>query len=368
MTASWKLELGSSKVVVVLGAGGVGKTTSSIAIALLAAQQGKRVGLISIDPAKRLAAALGISLDGELKPIKLMPEFAKGRVDAAMLDQKAVFDSMVRRHSPSAKVADKILNNRLYQAASSNLGGALEYMALAKLQQMVDEGGYDTVVIDTPPDSHALDFLSRPNILASFFDNKVMSWLIKPFFLAQKFGLGRVMSAGEKMMGGLAAVTGVKALQMLSEFLLLMQEVLQGFNKSGERLTNILRDPATSFILVSAPRSAALRSAANIARELDERAFRLKFFIINRCMPVATAADLLGVRVKQPAAVGERVVAAYQKMASGQRQVIQQIVSDIAGPNSGVITLRSDESSAPLGDLAALCDFTNRIESFKPAT
>ncbi len=364
---AWHAVLKRAQVIVVLGAGGVGKTTSSIAMALLAARQGRRVGLISIDPAKRLAAALGISLDGELKPITLPADVGSGgSIEAAMLDQKAVFDAMVRRHSPSAKIAEKILQNRLYQSASSNLGGALEYMALAKLQQMVDDGGYDLVVIDTPPDSHALDFLSRPNILANFFENKVMSWLIKPFFLAQKFGLGKVMSAGEKMMGGLASVTGVKALQMLSEFLLLMQEVLQGFNKSGERLSMILHDPATAFMLVSAPRSAARRSAENISSELIKRKFNLRFLIMNRCMPVEMADALLSAPVAFTAP-GERVVAAYQKMSRGQQTLIAGMLKHIDQNHADVITLRSDEAASALGDLPSLYDFANRIESFGPS-
>lgn len=276
--------LRDKRIVVTLGAGGVGKTTTSIALAVLAAQNGKRVGLLSIDPAKRLASALGLELGSDLRRLNLGPEIL-GSVDAAMLDQKAVFDEMVIRFAKSPQNRDRILNHTLYKAASTKFGGALEYMALGKLEKMAESNAYDLIVLDTPPDAHALDFLVRPNILAGFMENKVMQWLIKPINMAQKFGLTKILTMGERLAGGIAEVTGVRALQILAEFLVLMQDVIEGFHRSGERVMHLLRSESTGFVLVTSLRSSAVRSAIHLARQLKQMEHQIDRLIINRGLP-----------------------------------------------------------------------------------
>ncbi len=276
----------SSRILVTVGSGGVGKTTTSIALALLGAKLGMRVGLLSIDPAKRLADALGIPLSSELSRVKL-DRSIPGYVEAAMLDQKAVFDDMVRRFAPSPSAATKIFNNSIYKEVSSNLGGPLEYMALAKLESMVSQGRYDLIVLDTPPDTHALDFLARPNILAGFIENGVMSWMIKPFHLAQKLGAGAIFKAGGKVMHGLSSITGIKMLKLLAEFLVLMEEVIIGFNRVGRQVSIALKQPTTGFVLVSAPSNNAVRSASYLLQELKNNQYPLLTIIMNRNMPFA---------------------------------------------------------------------------------
>lgn len=275
--------LKSKKVLLLLGPGGVGKTTSSIAMAVIAARSGLRVGLLSIDPAKRLAAALGMELNSELKEISLGENIKlKGSIEAAMLDQKAVFDNMVRRYAKDESAAKKILSHSLYQAASTKLAGPLEYMALSKLLDMVESAKYDLVVLDTPPDTHALDFLRRPNLLAGFMENKVMSWLIKPFYLAGKLGVTKLFTLGDKLMGGLAKVTGFNALNLLAEFLVLMQEVIDGFHDSGKKIVEILKDEKTGFFLVTTPSISAVRSSSNLLKQLTSMDYRLDAIIANR--------------------------------------------------------------------------------------
>lgn len=274
----------SSRILVTVGSGGVGKTTSSIALALIGAKLGLRVGLLSIDPAKRLADALGIPLGSELSPVKLHRSIP-GRLEAAMLDQKAVFDDMVRRFAPTPQIVAKIFNNSIYKEVSSNLGGPLEYMALAKLEAMLSQGKYDLIVLDTPPDTHALDFLARPNILAGFIENGVMSWLIKPFHLAQKLGAGAIFKAGGKVMAGISSVTGVKMLKLLAEFLVLMEEVIIGFNRVGREVSAALKQNSTGFVLVSAPSHNAVRSALYLMQELKQNQYPLLALIMNRNLP-----------------------------------------------------------------------------------
>jgi anion-transporting ArsA/GET3 family ATPase len=281
-----ELWLRSSRILVTVGSGGVGKTTSSIALALLGAQFGLKVGLLSIDPAKRLADALGIPLGSELSRVKLNRS-VPGSLEAAMLDQKAVFDDMVRRFAPSKNAAEKIFANSIYREVSSNLGGPLEYMALAKLESMLSQGAYDLIVLDTPPDTHALDFLARPNILAGFIENGVMSWMIKPFHIAQKLGAGALFKAGGKVMAGISSVTGIKMLRMLAEFLVLMEEVIIGFNRVGREVSQALKRSSTGFVLVSAPSNNAVRSAMYLLAELKANQYPLLTVIMNRNMPFA---------------------------------------------------------------------------------
>ena len=276
----------SSRILVTLGSGGVGKTTSSIAMAMLAARQGKRVGLLSIDPAKRLADALGIPLGSELRPVHLGQSIS-GSLEAAMLDQKAVFDDMVRRFASSPALQEKIFQNSIYKEVSANLGGPLEYMALAKLESMLSQDRYDLIVLDTPPDTHALDFLSRPNILSGFIENGVMSWMIKPFHIAQKLGAGAIFKAGGRLMNGISSVTGVKMLRLLAEFLVLMEDVIIGFNRVGREVAESLKKSTTGFVLVSAPYNNAVRSAGHLMKELQAQQYPLLAIILNRNIPFA---------------------------------------------------------------------------------
>lgn len=311
----------SHRVLVLLGAGGVGKTTSSIVVALAAATRGKRVALLSIDPAKRLATALGIPLSNELAPLQMTPEFRiTGTVHAAMLDQKAVFDQVVDRHAPSPQLAAKIKSNTVYHAASTNLGGPLEYMALAKLMDLANDPQFDLVVLDTPPDTHALDFLARPNMLGSFMDTNVMNWLIKPFTLASRLGIGKLFSASERLMGGVARVSGFEPLKQFAEFLVLMQDVIEGLHKSGEKTVDLLKRQDTGFILVSVPTATAMRSITNLASQLVKMSYKPCALLINRCLPIGVASDLESQK-------HEDSLSYLKRKAAGQKSILQQVQS-----------------------------------------
>ena len=280
-----KTILAEKRVLLVLGPGGVGKTTSSIALALLGAKMGKKVGLLSIDPAKRLAVAMGLHFGSRLHKVDLQDGGqGKGELYACMLDQASVFDSMVTKFS-SEKMAKAIFKNPIYQQASRNLGGPLEYMAMAKLSQLVEDEAFDLIVVDTPPDSHAIDFLVKPHILSGFVETGVMKWLIKPFYLAGKLGMGRILSFGEKLMGGVAEVTGVKMLERFSEFLVQMDGVIQGFHQSSDFVARKLREKETGFLVALSAFPSSFRSGKNLQKELFAAGFPLDGFLLNRVLP-----------------------------------------------------------------------------------
>lgn len=346
----------SQRVIVMIGSGGVGKTTSAIAIATLAAKHGKKVALLSIDPAKRLAAALGIPLGHELAPVRF-PDDANitGSVHAAMLDQKAVFDGMVRKHAPSPHIADRILRDPLYLAASTNLSGPLEYMALARLQELADNPGWDLVVLDTPPDSHALDFLARPNVLAGFLENKVIAKLLKPVVMAGKFGFGGIAAISERLLGGVTSLTGFSALRKFGEFVVLMQEVIEGFHASGERVLEILRRPSSSFVLVTVPTKAATRSAQYMGDELGRLGYALDGVVFNRCLPAAVIAAL--------ASHDGAECAVLQTRQAGEVRCIKQLKAHLKmrPRNDALWNARIDELEGDLVSAAGIIKFADAL-------
>ena len=280
-----------SKAVVFIGPGGVGKTTSAVVFSLLAAWQGKKVGLLSIDPSKRLASALGMDLKGKPKLLDMGPD-VKGTIHAGVVDLKQIFDDKVREFSKSQAKIDKILAHPLYKAASTNLSGPVEYMSLARFQEMVDGGEFDIVVLDTPPDHHALDFLTRPNVLAGFMDKKIIQWMVKPFALAGRLGLGKIFSMGEKLMGGIAQITGISTLHKFAEFVIDLQEVIEGFHRLGTRTLAIFADKSTRFVLVSSVNHDRVYSIKSLGAKLIELGFTNPDLIINRCLPQQVTDEL----------------------------------------------------------------------------
>jgi len=343
------------RVLVVLGAGGVGKTSSAIALALRGAEVGKKVALLSIDPAKRLAAAMGLELSGKLSQVAIDTSYGfRGFLDATMLDQKEVFDSMVMRHAPSSKIADRILAHPVYKAASSNLSGPLEYMALAKLQEIVENEAYDLIILDTPPDTHALDFLARPNVLAGFMENKVMTWMIKPFQLAGKFGLGRLLNAGEKLMGGIAKITGVASLHAFADFLVLMQEVIEGFHRSGEKVVATLKDRRTGFIMVSVPLENACRSTSFIADQLSTLGYSCDGLILNRCLPLEVVA---AAAVSSQAEVKEFI----HSRSTNQSVLAERLAVDLQSRFPALVVQKMEEFQSDLGSVDGMINFSRKF-------
>ncbi len=323
--------LTSKKVVVLLGAGGVGKTTSATLLAFVAALEGKKVALLSIDPAKRLASALKIPLTGELSKVFT---HENGYVEAGMLDYQQVFDQMVDRYAPSKKMAQKIKDHDLYKASIADLSGPLEYMALAKLYDLYQEKKYDLIILDTPPDVAALDFLIRPNVLAGFMDSKVMTWLIKPFSVAQRFGLDRFFQMGEKLMGNLAKITGVSALKSLADFLVSLQDVIHGFHSMSLSLVKVLKSSETGFGIVCAAHSSSARSVEFLTQQLILNQFKVDFLIMNRLTKSA-----------------DNITPVVHKRITGEKMVEKQILQKFKDDHLNIVRLY-ETAEEPLGSEA----------------
>jgi len=275
------LEDRSNRVVVCCGAGGVGKTTTAAAMALRAAEYGRTVVVLTIDPAKRLAQALGIKdLGNNPQRVPLAPEVT-GELHAMMLDMRRTFDEMVVQYSAPGR-ADAILDNQFYQTVATSLAGTQEYMAMEKLGQLLAEDKWDLVVVDTPPSRNALDFLDAPKRLGSFMDSRLWKLLLAP-----GRGIGRLVTGAVGLaMKALSTVLGSQMLADAAGFVQALDATFSGFREKADRTYELLKRRGTQFVVVSAAEPDALREASFFIDRLSEERMPLAGLILNRTHPM----------------------------------------------------------------------------------
>jgi len=272
------------QVIVCAGSGGVGKTTTAAAIALYGAQRGARTVVLTIDPARRLADALGLhgagrEMGGDERAIPLQ---GTGSLTALMLDQKGAWDALVDRHAPSPEVRDRILANRFYQHLSQSFAGSQEYMAIEQLCELHDSGRYDLIVVDTPPTQHALDFLEAPQRIADFLDKNVVKWFVKPYFSAGWATLRFFNRTVGVVFRKLEEATGVAALAEVSDFFASMGGLFEGFEARVRRVYRLLRARQTAFVLIASPEEQVLREAEYFCAMVAELRMSLRAVVFNR--------------------------------------------------------------------------------------
>ena len=282
------------RVIVCCGSGGVGKTTTAAALALRAAERGRKVCVMTIDPAKRLAQSMGLTeLDNTPRAVQGIDEEKAGetgRLDAMMLDMKRTFDEIVEAHQDKER-AQAILENPFYQALSSSFAGTQEYMAMEKLGQLrnasEDTGQWDLIVVDTPPSRSALDFLDAPKRLGSFLDGRLMKLLIAPARGAGRIG-AKVLAVGLGMVTGMMTkIIGGQTLKDLQTFVASFDAMFGGFRERADATYKQLQAPDTRFIVVAAPERDALREAAYFVDRLAAEGMPLAGLVLNRVQQVA---------------------------------------------------------------------------------
>jgi len=274
----------ATRIVVCCGSGGVGKTTLAAALGVRAAENGRRVVTLTIDPAKRLAQSLGLTeLDNTPRKVQGIKSSngTAGELHAMMLDMKRTFDEIVEAHASPAKAA-QILANPFYQSLSSSFAGTQEYMAMEKLGQLRKSDRWDLIVVDTPPARSALDFLDAPGRLARFLDGRFIRMLLVP---AKAGGRGylKVMQAGRGVVTG--AMTKLLGTQLLSEvqtFVAAMDTMFGGLRERADATAKLLRTPGTAFVVVAAPEPDALREATYFVERLVEDDMPLAGVVVNR--------------------------------------------------------------------------------------
>jgi anion-transporting ArsA/GET3 family ATPase len=283
--------LENRRVCICGGAGGVGKTTTSAAIALGMAERGARVAVITIDPAKRLANALGLEDLGNeprrVDPERLRGAELRGELWAMMLDPKRTFDELIDRVAPSAERAAEIKANRVYSELSTAVSGSQEFTAIAKLYDLDREGNFDLLVLDTPPSRNALDFLDAPGRLTAFLEGRALRTFLRPT------GLGmRVLGRGAApLMAGLRRITGIDLISDLSTFFQLLGDMTDDFSLRAAQVAKMLQARTTAFVLVTSAQSAAIDEAIWFRRTLDRTGMRCAGVVVNRVHH-----DMLGAR------------------------------------------------------------------------
>ncbi len=275
-------------VLICCGSGGVGKTTIAAVLALEAARQGRRTCVITIDPAKRLADALGLEdlsdTPSEIPRERWDPDHSAkpdGDLSAMMLDTKSTFDRLVTGNATTADQAQRILDNRFYRNVSGALGGTQEYMAMEKLHELHESGAFDLIVIDTPPTRHALDFLDAPRRLLRLLDNRIFRMLMMP----TRAYLRVASVAVQTFLRTVARVVGSEAIDDVVAFFRAFEGMEAGFRDRAISVEALLAAPETGFVLVTSPRRDAMEEAQFFAHQLDRNGQTINALIVNRVHP-----------------------------------------------------------------------------------
>jgi anion-transporting ArsA/GET3 family ATPase len=330
-------------VIVCCGSGGVGKTTAAAAVAVAAADRGRRACVVTIDPAKRLADALGLdALTNEPSRVAGAGRDG-GELWAMMLDTTATFDDVVRRHAATPEQAETILANRIYRNISGSLSGTQEYMAMEKLHDLHADGRFDLVIVDTPPTRNALDFLDAPRRLTRFLDHKLFRLLTMP---ARSY-LRAVAIAAQAFLRAITRVVGGEVVADVLAFFTAFEGMEEGFRERAKAVYDLLEDPNTAFVLVASPRRDAVDEALFFAEKLGEANITVQALVVNRVHP-AFGADLPprgGRPAPSESALGrlERNLAELDAVAGRERAHLAGLTRKLAGaPTVTVPFLPSD--------------------------
>lgn len=279
------------RVVVTVGSGGVGKTTSAAAIAVYAAMNGRRVLCLTIDPARRLANSLGLAqmtTSEQLVPLELFAAQGlepKGSLFAMMLDTKRTFDALVNEQAKSDDARKRILDNRIYQYVSNSLAGTQEYMAMEKLHKVKQDPQWDLIVLDTPPTQNALDFLDAPERLVGAIDSPATRWFVQAFDTERKGAFSFLGRAAGLVFKGLSMFTGAEFLDQVAEFIAGLNDLFGGFKERAELVARDLRSSEVAFVIVTSPSPLAVREARFFSDRLKEAGMRHAAVVMNQVHP-----------------------------------------------------------------------------------
>ncbi len=321
-------------IIVCCGSGGVGKTTVSAAFALEAARNGRRACVVTIDPARRLANALG--LDALANTPHLVPGPWEGELEAMMLDPKRTFDDLVRKYAPSPDRSESILANRIYRNLTSALSGTQEYMAMEKLYELAEESRYDMLVVDTPPTRNALDFLDAPRRLTRFLEHRLFQLLLAP----TRAYLRAVSVAMQALLRTISKVAGADIVRDAVSFFQAFEGMEEGFRTRADHMRKLLADPSTAFVLVTSPRADTVEEAGWFADRLNELGLAVEGLVVNRVHPS------FGPHSALPSAPPDSALAAlvdnlsaFESVNSREESAFAELVAQVAPSPVGRVTL-----------------------------
>lgn len=273
-------------LIIVVGSGGVGKTTLAASLGVLSARQGKDTLVMTFDPSMRLKQALGVGEDARLREVPVALD-APGELHASLLDARLTFDRLIERYAPDEESRRRVLENRFYQHLSGTLGGILEYMAVERLFEVAADGKYAQVILDTPPTRQALDFLEAPSRIVGFLDSGALRVALKGWFDEE----GHLKAAtrwgplGRRAERFLDEVVGMDLLRDMAEFFQAFGPLYQGFRERATQVEALLRSPRTLFVLVAGPGEERIPDTLFFARHLEEVGYHLGPIVVNRVHP-----------------------------------------------------------------------------------
>ncbi len=354
VSSSLEQMVAAKEVVITCGSGGVGKTTAAAAIGAMAASQlGGKVLVLTVDPARRLANALGLEQFGNVEtevPPSLFLDAGvepRGQLFAAMLDTKQSWDDLVHQHAPDVQTRDDILGNPLYQNITGKFIQSHDYIAMERLYEIYTSGRYDLIVVDTPPTRNAIDFLEAPERMADFFSSRLLRWLIAPY-------RSRLVNAASRPFMNVAdRILGSQFLEDIAEFFILFQTMYDGFVERAHAVERLLVDHHTSFVVVSTLESAPVEEARFFIDRLSEGEFHLGAVVLNKVLPASlltrgstgTARSL----AKDVADVAGKLTSDFGEPAQVQR-VLREVADNFL--NFQVVAKREAEERAELGGAA----------------
>jgi len=350
------------RILIVGGSGGVGKTSVSAALGLAAAREGHRTLVLTIDPARRLAAALGLEGIGpeaeDVTPrLKAGGIPVSGELHAMMLDVRNTLDRAVERHAPNAQRKDQILNNRLYQNIAGRLSGSQEYAAMQQLQEIASLAEFDRIILDTPPTTQAMDFLTAPERLQAFFDSN----LIRIFMnFSGRAGRG-FFRVTDVLFRTLERLTGAQVIREITEFFEVAESILEPFSAQAARARRLLREQQTAFVIVTGANPHQLEEASEFAGALDAMGIGVSNVVVNRWLPALeeTAPELPD--SIENSKLAERVRywhAALERLAHRQTEAIKALE---AQDGAGVV--RVPEMSGAVDSLSGLGELSDRLRT-----
>ena len=356
-------------VLICVGTGGVGKTTVSASLAIAAAAEGLNTLVMTIDPARRLADALGISDTGNTEHVIGPEVFAehgvtlKGSLTVSMLDVKSTFDDVMRRTAPDRDTADQILSNAFYQQFSSALSGALEYAAVEKLFEVYDSKRFDLIIVDTPPSQNAIEFLHAPRKMLDFLDQGSIQWLLKSSAVAGKWS-SRILDLGSVVVSKtLGKMAGLETVQAVVQFLVLMQGLYGGFRERSGAIETLLRSDGLGFVRVASAQSEQLQAARDFRAQLESERYDIEGIILNRVRASLIDESLLdGVTPSTPE--GHALLETLRDEARGDshsRVLVDEIIQESGDVESAILT----ELPGDLGELASLSHLQNVLRTGK---
>jgi anion-transporting ArsA/GET3 family ATPase len=342
--------MAAKEIVVTCGSGGVGKTTTAAALGTMAAAHlGGKVLVLTVDPARRLASAMGLESFGNVATRVEREAFAgsglepRGELWAAMLDTKASWDDLVRRHAPDPRTREAILANPLYQNITGKFVQSHDYVAMERLYELHSSGTYDLIVVDTPPTRNALDFLEAPERMADFFSSRLLRWLLAPY-------RSRLMNAASRPFYQIAdRILGSAFLEDIAEFFVLFQSMHDGFVQRARAVERVLEDRRTSFVVVSTLDSAPLDEAEFFIDALGDRGLHLGAVVLNKVLPGYLLDPDAAVAAKRFCSEPGEIAASLD--AAGDVRVVERVLHDVGESfhNFSVVAAREAAQRAELG-------------------